>query len=404
MQTCILALGILLAGQLSDSSETRYPAEIAPPSNDQQNDQQTWANEQPAISPSQPAMIQPEQKNPLRSVAPAASLPATPATRLPPRQIPVDGLTKVTPATDLFQRLAKPAGRDPLAGVPLSLAEAVQNASTRTEQTERVKLYWELSCAVTDYHLASLEELELQSLSNGLAQPGPFWGAAQQAIVARKQITRQAAQVAQLRLRKVLGKGAESRLPRPIDLPHCGAYKTKYEQIFRGRSSLEAQQLRELLSLRHEQLDLQAGNAASAREWLLLVRQRLSPQDDSTQLLKAYEQLALQRQAFVKTAYQYNANIARYTDLAVPQEIGTGRLVAMLIQSEGNVAGNIGSVQQATAEQPLPQQRASNTRRYKPKTFADPKQDKTPRIPAGRNSAERSILVAPKRSQAVNGL
>ena len=290
----------------------------------------------------------------------------------------------------------------------MSLGEAVQNASSRAVQTERVKLYWELSQAVTDYHLASLEELELQSLGSRLAQPGPFWGAAEQAVAARKQITRRAAQVAQLRLSRELGNMAEIRPPLPIDLPHCGAYKTKYEQLFQGRSSHEAQQLGELLSLRHDQLDLLARNATAAREWLLLVREQLSPQDDSTQLLKAYEQLALQRQAFVITAYQYNANIARYTELAVPQQIGTGRLVAMLIQSEGNLVGGRqqGSVQQATAEEALPQQRATqnNTRHYKPKTYAEPKLDNTPQSPASNSNADRSILVAPKRSQATNGL
>ena len=403
MQTCIVVLGILLAGQLNDSSGTRYPGEISPPLNDQQNDQQTWADQQPAISlptMGQPAMGQPVEKNPLRSAAPAATLPAPPLSRPPQQQAPQAGLTKVTQAGELLRSLAKTVGREKLSGTPLLLAEAIQNARSRAEQTRRVNLYWELSRAVTDYHLASLEELELQSLRSGLTQAGQAWSAAQQAAATRKQIARSTAQVAQLRLSKALGAANKSHLPLPTDLPHCGAYETKYEKIFQGRTSREAQQLGELLSLRHDQLDLFAMNAAAAREWLLLVRQQLSPQDDNTQLLKAYEQLALHRQAFVASAYQYNANIARYTELAVPQKVGNVRLVAMLIQSKGNAVGNQqhGAVRQATAEEAMPQNHGSpnNTHRYKPKTFAEPDRNETRRVPSGKAKGQQSILVMPQ--------
>ena len=400
MQTCILVLlGILLAGQLSDSSGTRYsvlpPGATAnggamelplPQTHDHPHSQHE--HEHQNQRPEQPVMTQPEEQ-PLRMAAPPAAVVPPVTTATPPQ------LTKVTPSVELLRSLAKPVGRDKLSGMPLSLSEAVNNARSRAEQTRRVKLYWELSLAVTDFHLASLEELELMSLYNGLGQAGQAWVTAQQALAVRKQVTRSAVVVAQWRLQKALGRAGDARLPLPSDLPHCGAYKTKYEEIFQRRTSPEARQLGGLLALRHQQLGQLASDATAAREWLILVRQQLSPQNDSTQLLKAYEQLALQRQTFVATAYQYNANIARYTELAVPQKIGDVRLVAMLIQSAGSTGNDWlpGAVRQATAEEELPSN--NNTQRYHPQTYAEPERNETRRVPANTGKGERSILVAP---------
>ena len=409
MQTCILALGILLAGQLSDSSGTRYSVlppgttanggamELSQPQSPEHHGHQHGHShheqQHPYQRAEQPVVTQPEEQ-PLRMATPPRAVVPPVTTATPPQ------LTKVTPSSDLLRSLAKPVGRDKLSGMSLSLSEAVNNARSRAEQTRRVKLYWELSQAVTDFHLASLEELELTSLYNGLGQAGQAWGTAQQAVATRKQVTHSSVVVAQWRLQKALGRASDTRLLLPSDLPHCGAYKTKYEEIFQRRTSPEAQQLGGLLALRHQQLGQLASDAAAAREWLILVRQQQSPQNDSTQLLKAYEQLALQRQTFVATAYQYNANIARYTELAVPQKVGNVRLVSMLIQSSGNTESNRqpGAVRQATAEEELPSKNNAqhyNAQHYNPQTYAEPERNETRRVPANTGKGERSIVVAP---------
>ena len=404
MLTCILAVGILLTGQIGDSSGTRYPplGQSAPPTGGTAELATPPVGQQPRVAPSDNGP--PAARNRLRSPLPPATSPRTsPRTPPPASTAPSSRLTKVTRSTVLLRSLTKPVGKEKLVGKPISLAEAVQNTRSRAKQTDRVKRYWELSEVVTNYYLASLEELELQSLRDDLSQAGQAWRSAQQAVAARKQVAHSAVKVAQFRLHKELGRGVASPLPLPSDLPHCGAYETKYAQIFRGRNLREAEQLSELLSLRHQGLGQRAADATAAREWLVLVSQQRSPQSDGTQLLKAYEHLVLQRQTFVSTAYRYNANIARYTELAVPQEIGTGRLVAMLIQSDGNLGGDWqpGAIEQATAEEELPK---SNAGRYPPRTFAEPSRNETRRVPAGEARDERSILVLPQEPQAINGL
>ncbi len=400
MQTCILTLGILLAGQISDSSGTRYS--VLPPAAPANGATVETAQSLPA----QPPIVQPPAgQQPWSDRTP---MTPPPATQPPARRVAPAGLTKVIKPADLLQSLAKPVGSEKLVGVPLSLGEAVQKARSRTEQTRRVTLYWELSQAIVEFHLASREELELKSLSSGLGQKNQSWGSALQAATARQQVARSAVEVAQHCLHKELGlqqgsqqdrgRTSSDLLPLPSDLPHCGAYETKYEQIFQGRTSREAEQLSKLLPLRHKDLSQRALESTTARERLISLRGQLNPQGDSTQLLKSYEQLALQRQAFVATAFQYNANIARYTELAVPQEIGTVRLVSMLIQSGGKSGDDWqpGAIRRAAAEERVPQQ--NNAGHYQPRTYGNPGRSETRRVPTGEAKGEHSILVQPQRS------
>ncbi len=410
MQTCIFTLGILLAGQMSDSGGTRYPLVPPPAAGGSMGvvhppaAQQPWAGETtdhvPPVEGHHHGATVPPTVSPMLEQSERALPPMTEPARTPPAATPPSGrnsgvgLTKVNRSAELLRNLAKPVGNEKLVGVPLSLGDAVQNAASRAEQTERVKLYWELSEAVTDFHLTSLEEIELQSLRNGIGQAGQAWGQAQQTGTARKRVARSTVEVAQLRLQKELRLSDQSNLPLPSDLPHCGAYETKYEQIFSGRSSREAEQLGELLSLRHKELGQRAVASMTAREWLILVSKQRSAQSDGTQLLKAYENLALQRREFVSTAYQYNASIARYTELAVPQNIGAIRLVAMLIQTDGNSAKDWqrGSIRRTNAEEAVPR---NETGRSPRRTFADGRRNEVRRVPAVEREGEHSILVKP---------
>jgi len=397
MQTCVYILGILLAGQLSDSSGKRYAPVTPPVINNPVADnnagplsdvlpieRQPWADQ---FSEGRPEAAQPPaarplpRSNPLRAAAPAAEVA--------PRRSLVKN-------TQLFRSLAKPVGGDKLSGTALSLAEAVENTHSRSEQTERVKTYWELSQAVTEFYLASVEAIELQSLRNNISQPSVAWQQAQQAVGDRKQVAREAVEVAQLRLQAELGRRGEARLPLPSDLPHCGDYETRYGQIFPGRGSSAAKQLSELLPLRHQELSQQARDTMKAHDLLTLVDQQRSPQSDGTQLLNIYQQLVLQRRVFVTTAYQYNSHIADYTQLAVPQDVGTVRLVSMLIQSEGNLAGGRSSIRRTSVEEPISQNGVS---RGRSRTFAEDGWNETRRVPTDGGNGERSIMVPPTASQ-----
>ena len=384
MQTCILTLVIILASQLSGFSDDRYPSHSE-------------------ISPSSALTQSTAAQNPTPTAGNIAPATSVPATSIPPTGVAQPGvdpmrvaaprtpgttpsrLSKITKPADLFKTLTQPAGSEKLTGMPLTLAAAIQNTSSRARQTQRVALYWELSKCVADYYLTAQEAIELRALQGGISRPNELWLQTQQTTETRKQVALNAVKVAQLRLQKTLGSG-NTVLPLPVDTPLCGAYETRYDQIFNGRTSQEAQQLSELLPLRYEELELQATSATAAREWLLTSSNNRSLQDDGTLLLKAYEQLALQRRNFVATAYQYNAEIVRYTELAVPQNVNTRRLVAMLIPTNDSLTGGWqqGSIRRTSAEEENP------LRNGQPRTYAERKA--TTQSNSGSGS-EHSIVV-----------
>jgi hypothetical protein len=116
-------------------------------------------------------------------------------------------------------------------------------------------------------------------------------------------------------------------------LPHCGDYYARYDQVFAGRESPEAQQLSELLPMRYEELCDASLAVTRAEEFLKAVAAQGG--GDGTGTLRAMELLALRRRAFVQIARDYNRRIERYTELASPGQIDSELLIGMLIRREG---------------------------------------------------------------------
>jgi hypothetical protein len=240
----------------------------------------------------------------------------------------------------------------------MTLGDAVRDAKTRQDQTQRAKAYWDLSAAVADYHLAQLEEMELGVLRQGLRSPGKIWDVREAEAQARTDVARRTAQAAQLRLQQLLGRSSTGLLPLPADAPHCGRYNAEYEEIFGARPNPIAEHLSKLMPLRYDQLRTQAQAVSDAEAWRTSVRDHLNPDGDGAELLQAQDLLALRRRTFVATARDYNEEIAAYTELAAPAEVPADRLVAMMIRTSAPVGqtpwGSPG-VEQATALQPIPQ-------------------------------------------------
>jgi len=295
---------------------------------------------------------------------------------------------------NLMRTLLKPSVHGQLTGAPLSLVDVLRGARTRAEQTQRVEAYWDLSAAVADYYLAVRETTELATLRASVSQPSAHWEQARQSLDARAQVARRSARAAQYHLQHLLRRTEDSLLPLPRDLPHCGAYNTRYDEIFSNRRSREALQLHELLPLRYRDLQNQARGVTAAREWLDTVSQRRNPQTDGTGLLKAHELLILRRRAFVYTVRDYNMKIARYTELASPGEVAADRLVAMLIRvsSEGSATWNRPGIKRLSAEQSA---NAPNSAQRRKKTFANSDWNQARRIPTTSDGTEHSILVHP---------
>ncbi|MCA9231358.1 MAG: hypothetical protein KDA57_11940 [Planctomycetales bacterium] len=288
--------------------------------------------------------------------------------------------------SELIRSLLIPPATGQLPGTPITLAEAVEGASSRGDQTRRIEVYWELTSAVAEYHLALREVTILQTLQQSVLQPSSSWAAARQALNQRGRVARRAAQTAQIRLQQMLGRASDF-LPLPSDLPHCGAYDTRYEEIFGGRlPSTEAQQLHELLPLEQQNLRQLTVEVAEAEQWLHFVSERRDPQTDGSGLLKAYELLSLRQRAFVQALRSYNSNITRYAEIAIPGMIGTERLVAMLIYTDSRqaTARNDNAVRQANSVESLGGAAGGDER-----TFAGEQQDQP-------DGTERSILTLPR--------
>jgi hypothetical protein len=264
---------------------------------------------------------------------------------------------------ELMRTLLAPPRSGQLPGVPITLGDAVRGAATRSEQNDRARAYWDLAAAVAQYYLAVLENAELPVLRQAVAAPSAAWNSTADDFARRLEHTRQSATAAQLRLHRLMGDAAGASLPLPADLPHCGRYNTRFDEIFAGRQDPAAAQLNYLLPLLQTELMAGARLVAEANDWLTFVSERREPTNDGTGLLYAYELFVQRRQAFVEAARQYNMQIVAYTELAAPDEIGPDRLVSMLIRVSNpgrSSTGESGEVQPASAVDETAGQGATN--------------------------------------------
>jgi hypothetical protein len=303
--------------------------------------------------------------------------------------------------------LAAPRGSR-LSGETVSLAEVVRGASSRQDQTERVDAYWDLCSSVSDYYLGLREQEELHRLRSLVKQVGPTWQEAESELGVRIGTSQRAAEASQLRLASFLGQTDPTRLPLPSDIPHCGDYHTRYDEVFAGRPSPEAEHLRELLPLRYEELKDAATAVTRSEEWVNRVATQQNSNSDGVGTLRSLELLALRRRAFVQIARDYNRRIARYAELAAPNQIDPQQLVAMLIK----VDDWADTANRSSAPAPPGNRQSRAATGESPQTFADewtpsrqsgvyaPQHDRAVR-PASAEEApaipqEQSLLVTPQ--------
>lgn len=314
------ALSAPPAGKPATSPPPRFTPEVGPddttpisaaPFADEAAENRPPANnyQTPTAQPSQPATSPP-------AITPRTSKP----------------LVGAKPSALMASILTPPAGAR-LTGRPITLAEAVAGAGSREAQSQRIEAYWDLCSAAADYHLGVREQDELQRLRATAGAVGPAWQQAETELGVRLGTSQRAAVASQYRLASLIGGASPASLPLPADLPHCGDYYARYDQVFAGRPSPEAQQLSELLPMRYEELCDAAVAVTRAEEFLNAVAAQRG--GDGTGTLRAMELLALRRRAFVQIARDYNRRIERYTELASPGQIDTSLLIGMLIRREG---------------------------------------------------------------------
>ncbi len=406
MQSYFIVVGLVLLGQVGGANDGRYGT-YEPGAQDNGTQDNNIQNENiqvdggAAQQPFEYSPITPRTESTLPQTSQPADLPTGQALfETQPQQQPAGSVlppastakTVVTKPSGLLRGLATPPLRGRLEGAPLSLAEAVSNSRSRAEQTARVEAYWDLSAAVTDYYLAVRAATELDALRQNVSQPGFMWDDARLAFTARIEVARRSAEAAQYHMQSLLGRVAANGLPLPSDLPHSGAYQTRYEKNFAGRPSTEAGQLNGLLPQMYEDLLKQAAAITADQQWLQTVDRQRDPQSDGTVLLKTYELIDLRRQEFIDSVSQYNTTIARYSELASPGEVSAGRLVAMLIGARGVKTRVDSEVTRTSAEEPVETQDDGET---SIKTFSGGDRSVTRRESTSEEGVEHSILVKP---------
>ncbi len=391
MHVSLLFTAIALAGQLNGNGDDHRYRNLGPP----------------PVTPSAPVDIVPGTQRGASNIPPLVT-PQTPFTQPSSSALPSGNLgfdngattplsntlpsnvassSPLKPSEILHSMLEKPR-REKLAGTPWTLAGAVQGAQTRGEQTRRVEAYWELVASVARYNNALQDVVHLQTLQASIRQPGSQWQQERQTLEARVQVARHSAKVAQHRLQQMLGRSTNDALPLPSDLPHCGEYDTRFNEIFARQTSNRAGHLNELLALNYQALLSEAESVTLANQWLQTVSQTRNPNTDGRGLLKALELLTLRRDAFVEGVRDYNINIVRYAEISTPGEVSTGRLVAMLISS--------GSKQQQKWSPPGIQRTSAEVAiESQPRTFSQGNQGLTQRATAPQRGVEHSILTPP---------
>ena len=331
-----------LAGQITISSETPEPT-LSDAAQERTPATGGPSSGQNAVMPTAQGQSAPDAST--AAATPAASKPAAPA------QLPVAPNLPKTSA--LVREWSRAPRTGQLPGIPITLAEALRGAETRQQQTDRTMGYWDLAAKVTQYYLVRRDAMELAVLRQGVTKASPQWEVKALALQNEQDLAQQSAEAAQLRLQQLCGRTTATSPPLPADLPHCGKYETRYDEIFANRADPAAKQLDAMLPLKYSQLRNQAGLVAEASDWLEQVSKLRKPDSDGVGLLRAHELLSLRRRSLVDAVHDYNQDIAIYAELAAPNEVGAERLVAMLIRvsNPGASGREPTGVQQASANE-----------------------------------------------------
>lgn len=282
---------------------------------------------------------------------------AVQAAPLPPRAVARSRTTTPELAQILLKQLSSVPDGVALPGETVTLAAVVHDAPTRRAQTDRISAYWDLSYAIADFYLAAREATEADSIVRRAGLTMGSFESEELAMKTRLAATQQAVVLAQARLKRLLGFYAN---PIPADLPLCESYETNYQRIFAEVPSDAAQSLDELIPLRYQQV---LSDAAAVERGFQQLTDAGNQAASVEAPLAAHKSFSLARRAFLKTVYDYNHDIAEYSQLARPQRLAANRLVAMHIGTAGELfSGGDSNVQQATAIEEIEPSRRESRR------------------------------------------
>lgn len=310
----------------------------------------------PPVQPAAPATLDPLGRLEVRPPAPATMPPIPPSTYGDPEAPAAAGpLAPTAPRVEqaaaaaatslprdlLSDALLLPAGAD-VKGQPLTLLEALAPAAWRPQQSAVTTAYWELCAAVAEFRYAWDIDHRLKELI-ALMQTREASGSLAHcelqirctAAQARLHQARIRLATAQYELASHRGTSVtDETLPLPLDLPHTGAYETRFRQVYATRTPPpEARLIDRLLPMQRELVVQRAAAVQAASDaWSAAADAYQRGQAALPILVRCLDDLDRQRQAFIAAVLDYNQHIARYALTAAPSGMDRQAVVGMLIR------------------------------------------------------------------------
>jgi hypothetical protein len=214
----------------------------------------------------------------------------------------------------------------------MTLQQALTRRTDPTRYAEFVKVYWRLSQLLAVYHDALQGAAELAQLP----QPRVAY---QQALLQAAGAAAEA-EVRQARLLALTSQGeladhmAGTAAPLPQDTPLTGAYKSKFEAVFAGRTPpAGARRLHETFDARLAVIEARAASVVAAENAFAAVANAYANgQLTVSDVLREHARLQADRREFLRSVYDYNAAIAEYAYLAAGPNRTPEIIASMLVE------------------------------------------------------------------------
>jgi hypothetical protein len=247
-------------------------------------------------------------------------------------------------------------------GRPTTLLEALGSARDRSEQTEAARAYWRLSAALGQYHVWHEAAERLRH-----TEPRAEDAAAFRAARAKTAESLRNAELAAARAQRALAEAARfspsQPLPLPADLPHIGAYRTNFDEVYAVQNVPATMRLiHRTLPLRRKGIDARA-TAVQASEDAAETASDLyrAGAIELSVLLSCLSQVADERAALVSDVCLYNREIADYALGVAGVHVTPQALVAMLILPAAGAESRPGEIDNMATPRALPTRRSAVT-------------------------------------------
>ncbi|MBN2292276.1 MAG: hypothetical protein JXM70_07620 [Pirellulales bacterium] len=222
-----------------------------------------------------------------------------------------------------------------LNGQSIPLLQMLSFANTPQRQIEVIHAYWHLVSCVARYNLECRLIRRLEDL-HGSATKGFSLQTALASASAAREDARCEAIAAQHALAQAAMLGVGDNLPLPDDLPHVGAYRTRFAEIFAAKSAPPRLVLIDrALPIHFKSIEARAQAIAAADNSLqVAMADHAAGQGNIDGIIARLTQFNRQYAALVESVCTYNHEIAEYAVSSLGQPVSNTALVTMLITTK----------------------------------------------------------------------